>query len=341
MDPEELLDATYGPNPSFGGPSWNAMIVFIGIALYNVLELNFLIAYTFKTYKGLYFWSMTVATWGIAFNAVGYLLRILQSDRSGYGHSTLILIGWSAMVTGQSLVLYSRLHFVLHNTAVLRGILAMIIVDGVWLGVPVIVFVYGSNSSKSSLFIRPYAVFERIQLCVFTVQELIISGLYIFETSKTLSVHRRLGLASLDARHRLVHLILANVLIVLLDTSVLVLEFTNNYDVQTAWKALVYSVKLKVEFSVLNWLVEFSKRMRTGSLEKIASTPEEKGASLGSRAMAGCDSPIEARYSVQVGSSQSHELDNGSMCIVMTTDVAIDNSRRHSASGGESAVEQG
>ncbi|PFH59239.1 hypothetical protein XA68_12638 [Ophiocordyceps unilateralis] len=313
------------------------MIVFISIALYNVLELNFLIANTFKKYQGLYFWSLIVATWGIALNAIGYLLRILQSDHSGYGHSTIILVGWCTMVTGQSLVLYSRLHFVLHNTTVLRGILILIIVDAIWLGVPVIVFVYGSNSDKSKLFIGPYAIFERIQLCVFTVQELIISGFYIVETSKTLKLQRRVGLAPLDARRGMAHLILANILIVLLDVSVLVLEFSGNYDIQTAWKPLVYSIKLKVEFSVLNRLVEFSQHMRTGSLAKMGSDTD-KGASLGGMTMAASESPTEARYSVHVGTSQSHEInvnDNDEFCVVKTTDVYIDSSD-NSASGGSS-----
>lgn len=53
------------------------IVVFISIALYNVLELNVDIFGTFKKYSGLYFWSFTIATWGIAFNAIGYLLRDL------------------------------------------------------------------------------------------------------------------------------------------------------------------------------------------------------------------------------------------------------------------------
>ena len=37
--------------------------------------------------------------------------------------------GWTCMVTGQSLVLFSRLHLIVLNTRKLRWILAMIIVD--------------------------------------------------------------------------------------------------------------------------------------------------------------------------------------------------------------------
>ena len=39
--------------------------------------------------------------------------------------------GWVMMVTGQSVVLYSRLHLVMQNQKVLKAVLMMIIVDGV------------------------------------------------------------------------------------------------------------------------------------------------------------------------------------------------------------------
>lgn len=242
---------------------WVVIVVFISIALYNVVELNFLIASTFKQFRGLYFWSLVVATWGVAFNAVGYLLRLVQIDPSGFAHSTVLLVGWCAMVTGQSLVLYSRLHFVLHHPTLLRYVLTMIITNAIWLGVPVIVLVYGTNSTKPGPFMTPYSIFEKLQLCVFSAQELIISSLYIFETARMLKARK--GVAPAGPRRILSHLILVNIFIVLLDVSILALEFTEQYNIQTAWKPVVYSVKLKVEFSVLNRLVEFSQHMRAGS----------------------------------------------------------------------------
>ncbi|KAK4077197.1 hypothetical protein Purlil1_12470 [Purpureocillium lilacinum] len=238
------------------------VIVFISVALYNIVELNLLIVSTFKRFRGLYFWSFLVATWGIAFNAVGYLVRHLRADPSGYVQATIILIGWCTMITGQSLVLYSRLHIVLHNLRRLHYVLIMIIVDAIWLGIPVIVLVYGTNSHSPKPFAQPYAVFEKLQLTVFFVQEVIISGLYIFETTKLLKLQH--GVAESGMRRVMGHLILVNVFVVLLDISILCLEFTGHYDIQTAWKSLVYSIKLKAEFSVLNRLVEFSQRLRSG-----------------------------------------------------------------------------
>ncbi|KAK4077556.1 hypothetical protein Purlil1_12318 [Purpureocillium lilacinum] len=173
---------------------YRPVVVFISVALYNVVELNLLIVSTFKRF-----------------------LRHLRADPSGYVQATIILIGWCTMITGQSLVLYSRLHIVLYNLRRLHYVLIMIIVDAIWLGVPVIVLVYGTNSHNPKPFAQPYAIFEKLQLTVFFLQEVIISGLYIFETTKPLKL-------------------------------------------QHAWKSLVYSIKLKAEFSVLNRLVEFSQR---------------------------------------------------------------------------------
>ncbi|PHH62122.1 hypothetical protein CDD81_7553 [Ophiocordyceps australis] len=251
-------------SPAENHDNWTLtlLIVFLSIALYNVIELNFLILSTFKRYRGLYFWSFFISTWGVAFNAVGYMVRDVELHRPGYAHATIILIGWCAMVTGQSLVLYSRLHFVLHSTFQLRCILTMIIVNCIWLSIPVIVLVYGSSTDNPEPFRTPYSIFEKLQLTVFTVQELIISGLYIFETAKLIKFQR--DVAGSATRRVMGHLMLVNVLVVLLDISVLCLEFTEHYNIQTAWKPLVYSLKLKVEFSVLNKLVEFSQQIRTG-----------------------------------------------------------------------------
>ena len=202
MGPDNDGAATHGrPEPQQGYIYWVVINVFISIALYNVIELNFLIASTFKRFRGLYFWSFLVATWGAAFNAVGYLLRNLQVDPSGYVHATIILIGWCTMINGQSLVLYSRLHIVLHSPARLRWVLTLIITDAIWLSVPIIVLVYGSNSANPDSFKLPYSIFEKLQLTVFFVQECIISGLYIYETAKILKLQRGVASFPCAARH--------------------------------------------------------------------------------------------------------------------------------------------
>ncbi|KAH6605031.1 hypothetical protein Trco_006738 [Trichoderma cornu-damae] len=247
------------------------MYVFFSLALYNVGELVCHIAVTFKRFRGLYCWSFLVATVGIALNAVGFLLRAVGAAVSTYVYTALGIVGWAAMVTGQSLVLYSRLHIVLPRERLIRGILAVIVVNAVWLLVPTTVLIFLCNSPSAPRYEVPYFIFERIQLTVFFLQELVVSALYIHETSKILRSYR--GLVSGANRTTMVHLMLINLVIIALDISILILQYTNHYDLQTAWKPFVYSIKLKMEFSVLNRLVELSQYVRRNRGLALIDTP--------------------------------------------------------------------
>ncbi|EUC37270.1 hypothetical protein COCCADRAFT_1852 [Bipolaris zeicola 26-R-13] len=237
--------------------------VFLSIALYNFLELNVYILTLFKRRSGLYFWSFTVATYGILFNSIGYMLMHLVQIETKNVYATLILIGWCCMITGQSVVLYSRLHIVMHNLRWLKYVLTMIIVNAIWLHIPVIIIVYGTNSADPKPWIPVYNIYERIQLSVFIAQELIISGLYLFETTKLLRLERTIG--NVGTRKLLYHLISVNALVILLDFSILALEFANLFEIQTSWKPLVYSIKLKLEFSILTRLVNLTRKARSGN----------------------------------------------------------------------------
>src|SRR4051812_37648241 len=125
-----------------------SIIVFISMALYNVVELSFIILATFKRRSGLYFWSFVVAAWSIGPYGVGFLLKALKVLSLSWVYVTLIVVGWCGMVTGQSVVLYSRLHLVMHNDFRLRLVLAMIIFDAIICHIPIIVMVYCANSAN-------------------------------------------------------------------------------------------------------------------------------------------------------------------------------------------------
>lgn len=247
------------------GPALFVITAFISLALYNVLELIVIILTKFKKRRGLYFWSMFVATVGISSNAVGYLLKFLHPNvglASKFTYISLIVLGWSSMVTGQSVVLYSRLHLLLHNRRKLRCILGMIIFDATVCHVPIAVLFYSVNSDNGASFVTPYSIYEKVQLSVFFIQECIISFVYIHESWRFLQA-RHLAFESnsknIDGRKTMYWLITINVVIMMLDISILALEFSGFYDLQTSWKALVYSVKLKLEFSILNKLIEVVK----------------------------------------------------------------------------------
>ena len=233
-----------------------AITAFVALALYNALELNVIIFSVFRRRSGLYFWSFVAATNGIIPHSIGFLLKNVIDSRDYGLYITLVAIGWVPMVTGQSLVLYSRLHLILWNRTVLRCVLAMIICNAIVLHIPIIILMYGANSSPENSWVQPYVIYEKIQVTLFCVQELVLSLLYIKSCFSFFDIHDSLyGDAVLKMRR---HLVAVNVFVILLDVPILCLEYTNDYDMQTAYKALVYSVKLKLEFRILNKLVEMT-----------------------------------------------------------------------------------
>ncbi|KAH8800162.1 hypothetical protein F5884DRAFT_809485 [Xylogone sp. PMI_703] len=240
-----------------GSPAAIATVAFLSVAFYNVIELNLIILATFKKRGGLYFWSFVIATWGIAPHSVGILIKNLSLCTIPGIYVTLMAVGWSAMVTGQSLVLYSRLHLVLNNRTGLRFVLGMIIFDAIICYPPAIFLAYAIHSSHSLPYLKAYAIQERIQITIFFIQEFIISGLYIWETAKLKRLENSVRVNG-TAHRIMMHLLIVNVIVILLDVTILALEYAGLYNIQTAWKPFMYSVKLKLEFSILNKLVELA-----------------------------------------------------------------------------------
>jgi len=248
------------------------IVAFLSLALYNVLELAFIILFSFKNRHGLYFWSFCVATFGIVPYSLAFLLKGLGINENAiFGYVTLIVLGWVCVVTGQSVVLYSRLHLVDRNPNHLRFVLVMIIVNGIVLHTSVAVLIYGSNSSAADKFLLPYSIAEKVQVTVFFVQECIISGLYILATRKFF--RGSMMHASSTKKKILWHLIIVNVMVVLLDITILGLEYSGLYKLQTSYKAFVYSVKLKLEFSILNKLMDLTRSRSASATTGVSEVP--------------------------------------------------------------------
>jgi hypothetical protein len=111
----------------------------------------------------------------------------------------------------------------------------------------------GNNHKTKKAFGDAYNVVERIQMCGFCTQELILSGLYIW---KALDIIRA---AERKRSQRLMWQLFAiNVIIVALDIALLTFEFRSLHVIQQTIKGLFYSIKLKLELAILNKLVELS-----------------------------------------------------------------------------------
>ncbi|UKZ56949.1 hypothetical protein TrVGV298_010796 [Trichoderma virens] len=329
---------------SFGtgvqGIDWTDMtiiIVFLSLALYNVLELLCIIWGTFKRYAGLYFWSFLMATIGIALSCIGFCIKYFGPASLGYFSCTLSLMGWVLMVTGQSLVLWSRLHLVLRNQKRLKIILYIIIFNGIVCHGMVIPLVYGSFSSRPEIFEQPYKITERIEIIVFFLQEMMLSGLYIYETLKLLRLGGSLG-NKRSSRRLLKNLILVNILVMILDITIVCLEFANLYDYQISYKPFAYSVKLKLEFTVLNRLVELTSGGRelnssgqsasssgrsnsnaSAVLDTFSSTKSISGGSYHAYARGGCSENLHK--------PTPSEVENGNR-VMMTTAITVHREKR-------------
>lgn len=249
-----------------------AVIIIISIALYNALELSVLIPLSFKTYRSLYFWALLISTTvGLIptslgtsfqyFNIVPLWLSLLLSN-----------IGFICMVPTQSVVLYSRLHLISQNFRLLRIIKWMIIIDSIILLIPTVTMNFGSEYFPRSAWVHGFSIVERAQITWFSVQEILISSVYIWETVRMIKISPEED----KKRHKiLLELIGINIIAILMDLSLLILEFLGYYFTQIILKALVYSIKLKMEFAVLGMLLSIvrshSRELTSGEMYSFPS----------------------------------------------------------------------
>ncbi|KAF2474826.1 uncharacterized protein BDR25DRAFT_112344 [Lindgomyces ingoldianus] len=278
---------------------------FIGLSLYNAIELITLTLVTFQKYKGLYFWSLIISAFGILPYSLGFLIKFFQlldpSQNVGYVAVVFLSVGWWLMVTGQSIVLWSRLHLVSNSRRVLRWTLYMIIVDAIIFHTTTSVLTFGSNSNglphgTLQNFVNGYSIVEKIQMVAFFLQELIISVIYIKDTLRLLKLSESVkgdfssveGSLGHNNRKTMYQLIAINAIIIVMDCALLGIEFANLYIIETTLKGTVYSIKLKLEFAVLGRLVNLvrtqsgsGEHARRGTFTRHILEKSESGGSRG------------------------------------------------------------
>lgn len=94
------------PDNKFDGKfSANTLAVLIcsSLALYNALELELLVFTTFHAFRGLYFWALVIASFGIIPYVVGFMIEYFSLSSMALGIA-IDSFGWVLMVTGQSIV---------------------------------------------------------------------------------------------------------------------------------------------------------------------------------------------------------------------------------------------
>lgn len=241
-----------------------AVIVFVSIALYNAFELALLIPLSFRRYRSLYFWALlTSSVLGVIPMALGPTLQLFELAPLWLA-MVLSNVGFVMMVPNQSVVLYSRLHLVSQSELMLGFVRWLILFSLLAIVIPTIVLNVGSSyTPQSSEWVRGYKVIERIQLTWFSVQEGLVSSVYIWETVRMIKLS-----PEEDKRQHMVlyELFAINVTAIIMDLSLVVLEYLGFYFAQIILKATVYSIKLKMEFAVLGMLVWIVRSHNSGPM---------------------------------------------------------------------------
>ncbi|KAG9186255.1 hypothetical protein G6011_02811 [Alternaria panax] len=289
------------------------------MAWFNGAELLVTIPLTFKRWSGKYFYCLLVATLGVLVYQINVLLMIFAPYPNAYGVIASIGLGWSAMVTDQSLVLWSRLHLVCRSVWKLRLILCMIVFNGLSM--------HGPQFTLSLLAVRnnaidpnykPFALMEKISVVILTVQEIIISMVYLMAAVRILQVGETLQ--KKGNRRRVQLLFLANVVIICIDVCTVTLEHMALWGVWCSFKGFGYSVKLKVEFAILSQLRD-SVKGSNGSSFDIQPSLKITEISLQDRNQHNIESAMHSSRLYAKRQAFEHILDVGS--IEKRTDIDV------------------
>ncbi|KAF3059424.1 hypothetical protein GL218_04546 [Daldinia childiae] len=248
LDEFDWSFARTGPLP-WNLTVWCLLAVFTSLPIWMTVELTAWVLYAFERWSGIYFWSVLATTWGLTIRAIGFLLKFCVPEANWILTYVLSEVGWVMMVTGFSIVLWSRLHLVISpGTPILRIVLAMIIIDGFLFHVPTVIFQYFMSNAATHEKYLPYMnVMERVQVLAFSVQEAIISSIYIWGTMQMFKLS-----LNAKAKNTLAFLIIVQVAVVLADIPVIVLDYCNYFTLKAVIHSFIYAFKLQIEFVVLN-----------------------------------------------------------------------------------------
>ncbi|KAF2730070.1 hypothetical protein EJ04DRAFT_397684, partial [Polyplosphaeria fusca] len=241
-------------------------IAFASVAIWSSIPLTIRLFTTLKRRRSLYFYSILTCTWGLSIHQIGYLIQGLAPNAPWVLALILSQLGWIWMVTGFSVVLYSRLKIILEHRKLRNAILAMIVFNGVvWhtalivTNIAVIAIVRdGSSQQKATLktWKRVQNPLERTQIVMFAFQETTISYFYV----RAAYAYLKGQYAQKDkTREAMFLLILVQIIIVLVDVALIALDAAGMLQIKGIILSFAYAVKLELEFVVLNQLVDLSK----------------------------------------------------------------------------------
>lgn len=304
-------------------PEAMVMAGFFAVSIWNCIQTFIFIFVTFKSYSGLYFWSMTVANAAIPFRQIFALIR-LYGLAPTLAITPLVSFGFWVMVTGQSMVLYSRLCLVVGEPVKLRWVLGLITFTFLFVEVPVSSLLIASNVPGQEHLARAFTVFENCQTGLISAQEALISWIYVREARRAFKPIQ--VIKGERVKKTLKGLVWLFVLTAFLDLSLMGLAYSGQqFAIMTSYKGVVYSIKLQVEGVVLNSLTKLMRRRSctcgSTAAENFTSSPMTvMGVGMGEQ----CTTPYHSQIKKNSADAKSSGEDLGTV-------VTTENPERHSA----------
>lgn len=136
----------------------------------------------------------------------------------------------------------------------------MILTNGFVFHSALVILQYGfaaASKSERESWLKVLNPFERVQITMFTVQEVIISGLYMRATYELLQ--ERIIHHADKTRKALILLFVVQTVVIMLDVIIITLDLAGYFTLKAIIHSWVYGLKLELEFVVLNQLVEIAQ----------------------------------------------------------------------------------
>ncbi|KAJ3269125.1 hypothetical protein HDV01_001859 [Terramyces sp. JEL0728] len=219
------------------------------LSVYNSLELLLMIVLRFKVWNSLYCKSLFVSTIGTLLFAIGFIILTQHITTNLFIPLAILTVGWYSMVTGFSTVMFSRLHLVCHNPNLIRMCKYMIVVNFFIFHLPTTVLTFGANIIGTETWKYSYYVYESLQITAFFCQETILGAIYLYHIKDAVALR-----SAQDIKRVIFHNVYIQTAVILMDIVMILIEYVNLYDYQIYLKVALYSIKLKLEFAILNLL---------------------------------------------------------------------------------------
>jgi hypothetical protein len=130
----------------------------------------------------------------------------------------------------------------------------MIVANVFTLHFPTMVAQIGVITKHQPSWISWYPIIEKVQIAGFSVQETIISSIYIYAAQRMVKESY-----NAQTKHCIRLLILVQIVCILLDVPFIVLAYSDIFLLKATLTSFAYAIKLKLEFIVLNQLIGIVK----------------------------------------------------------------------------------